>query len=191
MDNRKLFLIAGIPASGKTTYGLHLAKALGIPFFSKDAFKEHMHDALRYDPVSPEISRLYGAAAYEVFYYAAGQVMRAGSPLILESNFPPQSAKILDSMLLDYGYEALTFLFDGQLEALHRRFVERDHSPQRHAGLVAKSGIYEDYATFAKAVEPLRGFQTRGEQIRVDTTQFEQVRYEELDRIAAEFLNQK
>ena len=123
-------MIAGIPASGKTTYGLHLAKVLGIPFFSKDAFKERMHDALHYDLVSPEVSRLYGAAAYEVFYYAAGQVMRAGSPLILESNFPPRSAERLNSMLMDYGYEDLTFLLDGRLEAPHHRFVERDHSPQ-------------------------------------------------------------
>ncbi len=66
--------------------------------------------------VSPEISHRYGGAAYEVFYYAARQVMRAGCPLILESNFTPQSADVLKPIIESFGYEGFTFLFDANLK---------------------------------------------------------------------------
>lgn len=42
-QSHKLILIAGIPASGKTRYGLHLSEIVELPFFSKDAFKKHLH----------------------------------------------------------------------------------------------------------------------------------------------------
>ena len=188
MQMRRLVLVAGLPAAGKTAYAAHLARVLGVPFFSKDAMKEHLHNALHYDPVSAEVSHLYGGAAYEVFYYAAEQVMYSGYPLILESNFPPDSAEILRGLLARYQYEPFTFLFDADIRVLHKRFVERDHTPERHAGLVSKSGIYEDFEVFSQAVLPLRDFSVGGKGKRVDTTEFKKVSYPELDKIAEAFL---
>lgn len=184
----RVIFVAGLPAAGKTTYAVHLAKNVGIPLLSKDAMKEHLHDALHYDPVDQETSHRYGAAAYEVFYYAARQVMCCRYPLILESNFPPQAAEVLRPMLSQYGYQPLTLLFDADLNVLHKRFVERDHTPERHAGLVLKSGIYEDFAVFSKAVLPLRDFSVGGVQKKVDTTNFENVDYPALDQLVEHFL---
>lgn len=188
-QSHRVIFVAGLPAAGKTVYASHLAKISQVPFFSKDAMKESLHDVLHYDPVSPEVSHLYGAAAYEVFYYAVRQVMQSGYPLILESNFPPQASQILGPMLSEYGYQSLTFLFDADLKRLHQRFVQRDHTSERHEGLVAKSGIYEDFETFAKAVLPLREFFVGGIHRKVDTSDFEKVDYLGLDQLALDFLN--
>lgn len=72
---------------------------------------------------------------------------------------------------------------------MHQRFVQRDHTSERHEGLVAKSGIYEDFETFAKAVLPLREFFVGGIHRKVDTSDFEKVDYLGLDQLALDFLN--
>ena len=39
-------IITGAPARGKTTIGRQVAMALGLPYFSKDFFKEALFDSL-------------------------------------------------------------------------------------------------------------------------------------------------
>jgi hypothetical protein len=41
-----VLIVTGAPASGKTTLGRQLANALGLPYFSKDLFKESLFDSL-------------------------------------------------------------------------------------------------------------------------------------------------
>ena len=43
-----IVIIAGIPASGKTTYARHISSKLHIPFIGKDAIKEKLYDVLRF-----------------------------------------------------------------------------------------------------------------------------------------------
>jgi dephospho-CoA kinase len=44
LNGKFLILIAGVPASGKTRYALHLAEKLHIPVFCKDHIKEHLYE---------------------------------------------------------------------------------------------------------------------------------------------------
>lgn len=48
---RRLLVVSGLPASGKTTLGKHLSEQLGFPFFDKDDFLERLFDnAVAVDP---------------------------------------------------------------------------------------------------------------------------------------------
>ena len=72
-----VIIIAGIPASGKTTYARHIAEQRHIPFIGKDAIKEKLYDVLRFDTSKRENSQLYGMASYVVFFHIAECLMKA------------------------------------------------------------------------------------------------------------------
>ena len=78
-------IIAGIPASGKTSLADHLARKLDLPVFSKDRIKEILYDDIGFHCREEKV-RL-GIAAMNTMYYLARQLMARGLPFILENNF--------------------------------------------------------------------------------------------------------
>ena len=180
---KKLILIAGIPAAGKTRYGVHIAARLNLPFFGKDHFKEKLHDVLKWDNTVRDNSKLYGMAAYSALYHAAECLMKTGISLVLESNFVPPCTPIINNFVTQYGYQALTVLFDAEIRVLHQRFCARDTMDERHPGLVSGSLIHDDFSleNFEKGCVSMREF-CIGERIIVDTTDFSAVDYDLIDR---------
>ena len=187
--NKKLILIAGIPASGKTRYGIHISEKLNLPFFSKDHFKEKLHDVLKWDNTVRGNSKHYGTAAYSVFYHATECLMKAGVSLVVESNFVPQCEEILNRYVTQYGYLAMTVLFDAEITVLHKRFLERDETEERHPGLVSGGLIHDDFNLnkFEEGCKPMREFRV-GEKITVDTTYFAELDYSAIDEMVEEFV---
>ena len=78
-------LVSGMPASGKSTIARQLSALMALPLLSKDSIKEILFDELGFS--SREEKVRLGVAAMRTMYYAAGQLMRAGTPFILENNF--------------------------------------------------------------------------------------------------------
>jgi predicted kinase len=185
-----IIIIAGIPASGKTTYARHIAKQLNIPFIGKDAIKEKLYDVIKYDTSKRENSQFYGAASYSVFFHIAECLMAADVPFVFESNFTPSSADILSPLVEKFNYRALTVLFDADMAVLHKRFCERDVTDERHPGLASKSNVFNDFETFNKGTLPLRDFCV-GSKITVDTTDFSMVDYKKIDMCVKGFIENK
>jgi len=179
MSKPYIIILAGAPASGKTTYGRHLVEKMRLPFISKDAIKEKLHDVLKYDNTGDN-SRLYGAASYSVFYHIADCLMKAGTSFILESNFTvPQSTNTLQQMVREYGYKAITVLFDADVNVLKKRYIDRDTTDERHPGLRMDPEILKTHYNTDK--EAYRNFCV-GEKIVVDTTDLEKLNYDEVDK---------
>ena len=78
-------IITGAPASGKTTVGRHIARTLGLPFLSKDLFKETLFDHLGWS--DREWSRRLGSASMALLYRTAAALLDAGQSVALEANF--------------------------------------------------------------------------------------------------------
>ena len=178
--NPYIILVAGIPASGKTTYAKHIAEKLHIPFIGKDAIKEKMYDIIHFDTSKRENSQLYGMASYSVFFHITECLMKADVSFVIESNFPPYAADVLLPLIETYSYQALTVLFDADIEVLHKRFLKRDVTDERHPGLTSKSNVFDNFNIFSKETLPLRNFCV-GDRIIVDTTDFTTVDYNEID----------
>ena len=91
-------LITGLPASGKTTFAMHLGQELGLPMLSKDRIKEILYDTLGFQ--SPEEKVSLSIAGTSLLYYYAESLMRAGQSFILENNFEnvlkPQRLHLLE-----------------------------------------------------------------------------------------------
>ncbi len=187
-------LVAGIPASGKSTLSKQLADRMSIPVLSKDEIKEILFDRIGFRSRSEKVN--LGAAAMDMMYYSAEQMMKAGIPFILENNFEHSSMAGLVSLLEKYRCRALTVTLTGDYRTIYRRFVERNISTDRHRGhvvndcypemqphtdaeLLASTISFEQFAEGIKA----RGFDefsAGSERIIVDTTDFSKVDPDEL-----------
>lgn len=171
----KIILVAGYLAGGKTTFSTRLAETLGLSVFNKDKMK---HVLGGYLPIpSRAESRRLSDATVALMLHTAEILMRTGVPLILESNFKADEAARLEELIGRYGYRALTYVFEGDLHVLHRRFLARDNSPEREPAN-RMGGLYDDYAVFAENVRPLADFHAGGEIVRVDTTDFQTVDFD-------------
>lgn len=71
MYNKRIILIGGIPAAGKTTFAAYLSEKLQIPMICKDHIKECLYDVLQYDTSTREIAVKHGIAGYSVFFHVA------------------------------------------------------------------------------------------------------------------------
>lgn len=130
-------LVAGVPATGKGRMAQELSQRLGLPWLSKDAIKEKLYDTVGFRCRAEKVA--LGEGALEALYYAAGQLLQAGVSCILENNFEEVSKPGLLALLERCQCQAVTVFLTGEPEALYRRFLQRDRSPQRHRGHVVNT----------------------------------------------------
>ncbi len=84
---RRLVLVHGVPASGKTTLATALAAELCWPLVSKDAVKETLLDFLGW--ADRDASRRLGAAAGEVCWTV---IASSPGPVVLDTWLPDRAA---------------------------------------------------------------------------------------------------
>ena len=129
-----LIVLAGMPASGKSTVAKKLKEAFHLPVLEKDALKEAIFDTMGFSNY-PE-KRKTDLAANAVLLRCARAMMENGQSMILDNNFDLASAKELDEMVRVFQYHCITVFFGGDTEAFFQRYVERDRKGLRHLGHV-------------------------------------------------------
>ena len=193
-------LVTGIPAAGKSTMAEVVSEKLKLPVISKDAIKEVLFDNVGFQSRAEKVN--LGIVSMEIMYYAAGQLMKAGQPFILENNFEYSSEQGMKNLIEKYQYSVLTITLTGDYKVIYQRFLERENSPDRHRGHVVNDCYPEkkenniktlkaktiSYENFVYGIEK-RGFDAfcvDGRQIKVDTTDFSKINIGELfSQIAA------
>lgn len=177
-------LIAGLPATGKSTFASLLTRELGIPCISKDAIKESLFDTLGFQSRAEKVK--LGEAAYRILLDQAESMLKNGLTVALENNFEDSSRAPLMEMLGRTGAKPVTVLFDGDIAAIHARFLKRDQSPERHRGHVVNTRYPEtepapytplSLEAFAAGMEArgYRRFDIGGAKLIVDTTDIDSV----------------
>jgi len=186
----KIIVVAGYLAAGKSSFTLRLSSELGIPYLIKDTFKSALCSIIDIDNRSE--SRRFSAVTFDGMMYVCERLLEHGYPLIIEGNFVPAGVKPVDEAsvireLVDkYHAQSLTFRFQGDIQTLYRRFVERDKLPERGDANRAFTDIH--FSNFNTACHNLDTFSIGGEEIVVDTTDFSSVDFEALVNRAREFL---
>ena len=183
---KKLLLIMGDLAAGKTTFANKLAKRYGIVAFNKDEFKEVIANTYTYD--TRQESRKISILAVDAMINIFKHFCVVEKPLILESNFHEDEIVKIHQIAKENNYDVLTLLVHADINLLHKRFVNRADNENRH--LVHCSEVFKDYNDFKKYIEFQRSELPLGKVFEIDATSFEYQNDEKILSVIDGFINE-
>ena len=131
-EDMKIIIIAGMPASGKSTFAVKLGKALELPVLEKDAIKEELFDTIGFRQYSEK--RLLDVAATAVLIRTMDMLLDGKQSLIVVNNFRDISAAEVQRVLKKHACKCVTVFFKGDADVFYRRYIERDNKHLRHLG---------------------------------------------------------
>ncbi|HTW47625.1 MAG TPA: AAA family ATPase [Acidobacteriaceae bacterium] len=145
--HRRIVLISGPPASGKTTIARPLAEALGFALLTKDDIKESLFTSMSGPPGDVDFSRRIGDAAMHLLWALAPQCPQVA----LEANFRTQSAFERDrvaALIALPGARLVEVFCRVPLEEAARRFAERARLERHHPAHALSAMSVEQLATY-------------------------------------------
>jgi predicted kinase len=174
MHEPLVLVITGAPGSGKTTIGRRLARELGLPFLSKDLFKETLFDTLGWDDRA--WSKRLGGAAMTLLYRCASALLEARQSLALEANFYPQwdTAPLLQ-LEEQWQCQFVQVMCEAPLDLLAERFRAREFSGERHPGHAGQASLDEIVEIILREAWP--SLPLKGPLLTIDTTEFAAIDY--------------
>ena len=189
--NKKIIIVEGYLASGKSTFALQLSKYINVPYLIKDTFKIALCESVLI--ANRNESSAFSAVTFDAMMYVTERMFETGCPIIIEGNFVPVGIKKVDEAgvirrLIDkYEYFSLTFKFTGNTQVLYKRFVEREETLER--GQANKIGSAVSYDVFDGWCHNLDCFDVGGKIVRVDTTDFDLVDFDDYYELAKQFIS--
>jgi len=177
--NKKIIVVEGYLASGKSTFVRCLSKEINIPYLIKDTFKIALCESVKIT-TRDEGSR-FSTVTFDAMMYVTERFMETGCPIIIEGNFVPKGIKrkdeagVIKTLIEKYDFSSLTFKFSGDTQVLYNRYIERENTPER--GDVNRDFEEIPYDSFKKYCKNLEEFEIGGEVINIDTTDFTKVNY--------------
>lgn len=161
-----LLIVNGYAASGKTTLARALSRELRWPLVVKDEFKELLFDRL--GATDYEESRQLGAAAIDVMFSVARELLIAATSVIIESPLMPSYDNArLRALERDAEFLTLQVVLTGDPEVLFERYRTRAERGERHS-----SHFDHDRLADMRAMmhSPFESLTVSGETLYFDTT---------------------
>jgi predicted kinase len=181
----KLIIIAGYPASGKTTFAVELSKILTLPNFNLDSIKNAIGKIIEVN--NWEDSKRLGNSSFFVLMHILENFMKVNKPLIIENSFIKEHEPIINNLLEKYKYETLTYIFKCNLNILHKRFIEREYSLERDKNNKVY-GLWDDFKIFEHDMKPFDDFNIGDNVVNINTSDFKKLKFNELINIAKDFI---
>lgn len=151
MCMKKLIIIAGDLAAGKSTLADHLSCELGILAIKKDEVKESLCDVFGFK--DREENKKLSVAAVKDMFNTYKQIALYGGDLILEANFHADEMKELARLSKEYGYNVTLLYLTSPYKVLFERFKAR--IPTRHKAHLSM-GLDQDFGKFCAYIDTLR-----------------------------------
>lgn len=165
---KKLLLITGDIAAGKSTFSRILSGRYHAAAFQKDTVKEILGDFIGF--CNREDSKKLSNAAIELMCHIFEKFTASGQPLILEANFHERELEKLHLIASKNQYDVLTLVLRGDTDVLYQRYLHRMKEENRHpVHLTTTLDVKED---FAKCAEWIRKENVIGETVVIEATDF-------------------
>lgn len=168
---KKLIIVSGAPASGKTTLSRRIASECGIGVVNKDSVKELLFDCFG---IREETKEFLGVAGFKLTYFVCEKMLDSGKVAVVEGNFENKFAlKEFENIIEKHDAEVFQIMCCGEYETFYRRYKEREDSADRHWGHV-KLEISEDrFVEVMRSKEFLMDIRN-SRVIKLDTTSFDE-----------------
>lgn len=165
---KKLLLVMGDLATGKSIFSAMLSQRYDVNVFNKDSIKEVLVDHIGFS--NREENLKLSAVTIELMIFLFSEFTKLDKDLILEANFHKADVERLYEMAADHGYEVLVLLLRGDLEILHNRYLNRIYNENRHpAHLSAALDIFEQFKDY---IETARKEEIDGNVIQINANDF-------------------
>lgn len=128
----RLLIVAGMPASGKSTIAKKLSAHFGFPIIEKDEIKEELFDTVGFMNY-PEKRRL-DVAATAVLMRVADAMLSADTSFIIVNNFRADARDEVKALIDKHNANVAFVFFGGNSDVFYKRYVERDNLGLRHLG---------------------------------------------------------
>lgn len=146
---RKLLLIMGDLAAGKSTFANILSQRYDTNVFFKDSLKEVLGDTIGFS--NREENKKLSNASTELMFFIFSEFIKLNKNLILESNFHTAELERLHKIAIENNYEVLTLVLRGDVEILYKRYMNRMQNENRHpVHLSTTLDVYEDFKNCAE-----------------------------------------
>ena len=182
---KKLILVNGDIATGKSHLAIILRDRFNLPLFTKDEYKEEL--AKSYPYRTYEESHKLSVMAMTMLFDSFEKVAKEDNDVILEANFREQHMEIIEKLTSKYHYQILHLDLVGSPSILYLRYMNRLKSEDRHPVHMVNS--LDDYETFEKYTLSRRNERKVGKIITINADDFSYQEDESLFLIIEEFLS--
>lgn len=196
-----LIVLAGMPATGKSTVAAALSQSFGYPILEKDYIKEGLFDTLGFENYAQK--RALDHAANNVLLRMLEAMLKVGNSAIVDNNFDTSSGEKLCELIENYSPNCVTVFLTGDAKVLHQRYTLRDNAHKRHLGHVLqehyppREGDSLYYTMTPEEFDEkffkrgMAAFRCPGPRLDVDMTDFSKVSIPELVDQVRELFNKK
>ncbi len=164
---KKLLLITGDLATGKSIFGEILSKRYSCPALFKDKVKELLADRIGF--ADREENRRLSLAAVELMTHCFEAMAVSGGDLILEANFKEDELRKISELTKKYSYKTLTLIMRADMDIIYKRFVGRIENENRHPAHISGFDGYESLKHYIDIGRKQAAF---GDMVEVDATDF-------------------
>ncbi len=171
-----IVIMAGGPATGKTTLGRRIAETLQIPYFSKDGVKEPIFNHVGY-PVTwsapgPLSGEKMDEASLAILLYLMEEQSRAGKACVIDSTFQEKELPRLKALQERFPFLPIQVHCHTEPAELARRYRQRAETRHRHPGHLDHQLAAEfDADTLEKGYRPM---ELGGLVFSIDTTSLQE-----------------
>ena len=164
INMRKVILIGGVLAAGKSTYANILKEKYNLTVVTKDRLKEILGDNIYVE--NREENKKLSVICFDLIKYLLDCNK---TNIVFESNFKEYELIELKRICEDLNYDVMSLIFDADNEVLHKRFNKRINENRHY---VHKSQDFTDINDFIPVIDQLRNAPYFGEIVKVDCNDF-------------------
>ena len=183
---KRLILITGDLATGKSTLAGILSRRYSCPAFYKDKVKELLADSIGFS--TREENMRLSVAAVELMIHAFEEISANGGDLILEANFKEDELKKIDKLAGEKEYSTMTLVLRADMDVIYKRFVNRIENENRHP---AHQSGFTGYESLKFYIDKGREYACFGEHLEILADDFSYQTDENILGRIDEFMSKK